>query len=55
MEEHAQHHASRWQQAENALIAIGITLAVVVWNHSWWVLLLTFLVFDLSDLGIAAQ
>ena len=51
MEEHTQHHASRWQQAENALIAIGILVAVVVWGQLWWVLLLAFLAFDLSALG----
>lgn len=43
--------ASRWQQAENGLIAVAIILAMVAWSQSWWVLLLAFLAFDLSALG----
>ncbi|GAA2035293.1 DUF4260 domain-containing protein [Yaniella flava] len=51
MEEHMQDHVSRWQRAENALIAIGLLVALVVWSQLWWVLLLAFLAFDLSALG----
>jgi hypothetical protein len=49
--ESSQRQAFGWQRAENALIATGIVLAVVVWSQSWWVLLLAFLVFDLSAVG----
>ncbi|GAA4430538.1 DUF4260 domain-containing protein [Georgenia halophila] len=47
--------ASGWQRAENALIAVGIITAVIAWGQPWWVLLLTFLAFDLSALGYLAN
>lgn len=43
--------ASRWQRAENGLIAVAIIIAMVAWSQSWWILLLAFLAFDLSALG----
>ncbi|OSM43947.1 DUF4260 family protein [Nesterenkonia sp. PF2B19] len=49
--ESPQRRAFGWQRAENALIAVGIVLAVVAWSQPWWVLLLAFLAFDLSALG----
>lgn len=49
--ESSQRGASRWQQAENGLIAVAIILAMVAWSQSWWILLLAFLAFDLSALG----
>lgn len=45
------HQAIGWQRAENALIAVSIILAAFAWSQAWWVLLLTFLAFDLSVLG----
>ncbi|WP_150460085.1 DUF4260 family protein [Nesterenkonia ebinurensis] len=49
--ESSQPQAYGWQRSENALIAAAILLAMIAWSQSWWVLLLAFLVFDLSALG----
>ncbi|GAB2496024.1 DUF4260 family protein [Nocardiopsis aegyptia] len=48
------HQAYGWQRAENALIAVGIVLAVIAWGQPWWLLLIAFLAFDLSALGYLA-
>lgn len=48
-QEHTQ--ASRWQRAENLLIAIGALIVMITLGQSWWLLLAAFLVFDLSALG----
>src|SRR5699024_9539031 len=43
--------AAGWQRWENAAIAVGILVTVIVLNQPWWVLLVAFLAFDLSALG----
>lgn len=48
-EAHAQ--ASRWQRVENLLIAVGILVVMITLGLPWWLLLVAFLVFDLSALG----
>lgn len=40
-----------WQRVENALIAVGIIIAMIAWGQLWWLLPATFLAFDLSALG----
>ncbi|WP_306367878.1 DUF4260 domain-containing protein [Nocardiopsis sp. CC223A] len=52
--EPSHHQAYGWQRAENALIAVGIVLAVIAWGQPWWLLLVAFLAFDLSALGYLA-
>lgn len=39
------------QRIENAAIAVAILLAMIVSGQPWWLLLATFLVFDLSAIG----
>lgn len=51
----SQRQASRWQRAENALIAAGIVVAMIAAGQPWWLLLAAFLVFDLSALGYLAE
>lgn len=48
-QEHTQ--ASRWQRAENLLIAIGTLIVMITLGQPWWLLFAAFLVFDLSALG----
>lgn len=47
------HHrgAFGWQRVENGLIAAAIVLAMVAWSPPWWLLLVSFLAFDLSAVG----
>src|SRR5699024_6462623 len=52
--ESMQRQASRWQRAENALIAAGIVVTMIASGQPWWLLLAAFLVFDLSALGYLA-
>ena len=43
--------ATIWQRVENAALAVGVLVAMIVLDHPWWVLLVAFLLFDLSALG----
>lgn len=42
---------ARLQRVENGLIAVAIIAAVVLTGLPWWVLVASFLLFDLSALG----
>lgn len=48
-------HAMGWQRAENLLVALGIIAVMIALGQPWWLLLVTFLVFDLSALGYAVS
>lgn len=42
------------QRLENGLIALAILLATIAFEQPWWLLVATFLAFDLSALGYLA-
>lgn len=45
------HQAFGWQRSENALIAVGVMIAMIAWEQPWWLLPAAFLAFDISALG----
>lgn len=49
-----QSRASRWQRAQNGLIAAGVVVTMIALGQLWWLLLAAFLFFDLSALGYLA-
>lgn len=47
----ARRRALGWQRAENAAVALGIVAVMIAREQPWWLLLATFVLFDLSALG----